>query len=629
VPHSCITWTVLLVLGLECAVGQSVADFLDGGVLQEVRLTMNPADWQSLHEKYLDKKTNYKCDFQWRGVEVKNVGIHTRGTGSLNPIKPGLGIEFAQYDPSQTFLGLPSVILRNFSQDASAMHETLSMRMFERMGLPFQRTAHVRLIVNGTYAGLFELAEPIDSRYLITRFGEDTGFLYEAKGGQSFHFQYLGDSPSAYVPALFDPKTHTSNPEGQVIADMVRAINLATDSEFVTAVGKYLDIGTYVAHVAVEVFMGEADGILSDSGMTNFYLYRRTADNRFFFLPWDKEMTFVNPQRPIFQGTNDDVLLRRALQVPEFRARYLDTLHLTAEAAGGPDGWLVQELDREYALIRDSLFSDPSRVCAVNDTFAPCPEATVRATVDYTLGFARERAAFVNESIVAAGWRQDPRVPDLHPSAAKNAASSVPVFAMGEMAYIAVDLSVSHIEQAPGWPLPRVLSGTTVTIGSIQAPIISVSPSGVWIQIPSELPCGPTSVVVSDPAGASHSLAVEVRPASPGVFAVTSANGTLIDASTPAHGGEVVVAWVTGLGRAIDGDQSGQPAPFGQLMPMKNSVSATLGGVPADVLWAGLAPGFAALQQVIVRLPSVTGSEAILIFSVLGEPGGGFPLAIQ
>jgi uncharacterized protein (TIGR03437 family) len=103
----------------------------------------------------------------------------------------------------------------------------------------------------------------------------------------------------------------------------------------------------------------------------------------------------------------------------------------------------------------------------------------------------------------------------------------------------------------------------------------------------------------------------------------------VIDTSDPAYGGEVVVAWVTGLGRAIGGDQSGLPAPADQLMPMKNGVGATLGGSPAGVLWAGLAPGFAALQQVIVRLPSVPGSEAILIFSVLGEPGGGFPIATQ
>jgi uncharacterized protein (TIGR03437 family) len=606
-----------------------VADFLDGSVLQEIQLKMNAADWQSLHDKYLDKKTNYKCDFLWRGIEVKNVGIHTRGTGSLNPIKPGLGIEFAQYDPTQTFLGLPSVILRNFSQDPSAMHETLSMRMFERMGLPFQRTAHVRLIVNGTYAGLFELAEPIDSRYLMTRFGEDTGFLYEAKGGQSFHFQYLGDSPSAYVPTLFDPKTHTGNPEGQVIADMVRTINLATDAEFVPAVGKYLDIGAYVAHVAVEIFMGEADGILSDSGMTNFYLYRRTADSHFFFLPWDKEMTFVTPKWPVFQGTNDDVLLRRALQVPEFRTRYLDTLHLAAEAAGGPEGWLITELKREYALIRESLFSDPSRVCAVNNQFAACTEDMVRAAVDYTSGFALERAEFVNDSIAAAGWRQDSRTPGLHPGAAKNAASAMPVFALGEMASIAVELPVNRIEQAHDWPLPRVLSGVTVTVGTIQAPIISVSPSAVWIQIPSELPCGPTSVVVSDLVGQSHSLAIELRPASPGIFAVVHANGMVIDSSSPANGGEVIVAWVTGLGRAIDGDESGRPAPIDRLIAMQNSVSATLGGTPVDVLWAGLAPGFAALQQVVVRLPPVPVGKPVLIFGVLGEPGGGFAVPVQ
>jgi len=620
-------FAVFLALAAGCS-GQTVADVFDETTLQEIRLTMSPTDWQTLHDKYLDKKAVYKCDFAWRGIEVKNVGIHTRGTGSLNPIKPGLGIEFAQYDKAQTFVGLPSLILRNFSEDASTLHETVTMRMFERMGFPFQRTAHIRLVVNGTYAGMFELAEPIDSRYLMTRFGEDTGYLYEAKGGQSYHFQYLGDSGDAYVPSIFDPKTHSSDPQGQVIAEMVRTINISTDAEFATAVGKYMDIGAYVAHVAVEMFMGEVDGILSDSGMTNFYLYRRTVDNHWFFLPWDKEMTFTLSKWPIWQGTNDNVLLRRALQIPEFRTRYLDTLHQAAEVAGGPDGWLNQEFDREYVLIRQSALQDPSRVCMVNLSYASCSESTFQASVDYSRGFARERAAFVNESIAAAGWRQDTLVPDMHAGDAMNAASGLPVLAPGEMVFIRTPLPLHDIAQAQTWPLPTVLAGVSITIGGLAAPLIIVSASGAWIQTPSELPLGPTSIIVSDAAGASHTTAVELRPAAPGVFAVAHANGTVVDKESPAVAGELVVVWATGLGHAKSDERSGVAAPLDRLVEMQNAVTATVGGQAAEVLWAGLAPGFAAMQEIVVRLPAVlTSGSPLLALTMFGEPGSGYALS--
>ena len=60
-------------------------DFFDDGSLQDIRLTMNAADWQKLHDNYTDKKTNYKADLVWRGLTVASVGVHTRGTGSLKP----------------------------------------------------------------------------------------------------------------------------------------------------------------------------------------------------------------------------------------------------------------------------------------------------------------------------------------------------------------------------------------------------------------------------------------------------------------------------------------------------------------------------------------------------------------
>jgi uncharacterized protein (TIGR03437 family) len=620
-------FSVLLALAASCP-GQSAADLFDGSVLQEIRLTMAPADWQTLHDKYLDKKAVYKCEFAWRGFEVKNVGLHTRGTGSLNPIKPGLGIEFAQYDSTQRFLGFSSLILRNFSQDPSTLHETLTMRMFERLGLPFQRTVHARMLVNGSYVGLYEMVEPIDDRYLVTRFGEDTGYLYEAKGGQNFHWQYLGDSPSAYVSALFDPKTHTNDPQGQVIADMVRTINLSTDAEFVAAVSRYMDIGAYVAHVAVEIFMGEADGILSDSGMANFYLYRRTADDHWFLLPWDKEMTFVRATWPIFEGTNDDVLLRRALLVPEFRGRYLDTLHQAAEAAGGPGGWLSQEFERKYEQVREAVLQDPNRVCDVDGMFAACPQAAFQVSIDYSRAFVQERPAFVTDAIVTAGWRQ--QALNLRAGAVTNGASGVTVLAPGELAFVSVQLPLSGVVGASAWPLPRELGGVSVSIGGTMAPMVTAAATGAWIQTPSELPMGPTSAKVVGTAGASQTIAVELRPAAPGVFAVTHADGSVVDASSSARAGELVVVWATGLGHAVSDEQSGQSAPMDRLVTMKNAVTATVGGQGAEVLWAGLAPGFAALQQVVVRLPAgLAGGNPQLSLNMFGEPGAGFALPVR
>jgi len=618
----------LLVVSAPCP-GQTIDDFFDGTSLQDIRLTMSDADWQNVHDHYSDKKTYYTCDFEWKGLVVQQAAVHTRGSGSLNPIKPGLGIEFGSRVPGQRFLGLQTLILRNFVEDPSSMHERLTMQTMARMGLPYLRTVHTRLFVNGNYVGLYQASEPIDTRFLMTRFGEDTGYLYEGQGGGGFHFQYLGEDPRLYVTALFDPKNHKDDPRTQVLIDMIRTANQASDGDFVQAMSKYMDLGVFVAYVAAEVFLVETDGILSDSGMANFYFYRRASDDHWFFIPWDKEMTLGPSDWPIWRYTQDNVLLRRALQVPELRQRYLDTLHLAAGVAGGPNGWLAREIEREYSQIRQAMLDDPSRVCIAGGAQTKCPAEMFETAIQFLRDFARERADFVNKSLRDAGWTQAAGAPNLSAGAAANAASGIAFLSPGEQVAVQMNLPLSARTTASGWPLPEELSGVSVLVSGVKAPLIAVSPAGALLQTPSQLPCGPSSLAVTVGGVASATIPVELRPANPGIFVAAHADGSVVNTASPAAKEEIVVLWVTGLGAAWSDDASGLPAPS-RLVPMKNPVTALVDGVPAVVQWAGLAPGFAALQVVILRPPDeLTGGEAMVTLSMFGESGAGYALAVR
>jgi uncharacterized protein (TIGR03437 family) len=83
--------------------------------------------------------------------------------------------------------------------------------------------------------------------------------------------------------------------------------------------------------------------------------------------------------------------------------------------------------------------------------------------------------------------------------------------------------------------------------------------------------------------------------------------------ATPVRPGDILQIWVTGLGRATaDGSGSGQILPNGTVAPGDGSVlykvvapvRVTLGGVAAEVLYAGIAPTFSGLYQVNVRVPA-------------------------
>src|SRR5580765_6347540 len=149
--------------------------FFDDSVVHDIRLSINSRDWQALKANPLEN-TYYPADFRWRDQVVRNIGIRSRGTGSRSGVKPGLRVDFDRYSTEQKFLGrLKSFVLRNNTQDASGMHERISMLFFRRMGAPAPREAHTRLFVNNAYAGLYTIVESVDKDFLRSVDGEDGG----------------------------------------------------------------------------------------------------------------------------------------------------------------------------------------------------------------------------------------------------------------------------------------------------------------------------------------------------------------------------------------------------------------------------------------------------------------------
>ena len=124
-------------------------------------------------------------------------------------------------------------------------------------------------------------------------------------------------------------------------------------------------------------------------------------------IPWDKSESFKGGVAASIWRNLDDVpaarqnmLMSRAMQVPELRGLFLDTVLQCADAAldneAGPGaGWLEAELRRAYDQIRDAVLEDPLKPFS-NDAF----EADFERLVE----FARERSAIVRTEV-----RRSPR----------------------------------------------------------------------------------------------------------------------------------------------------------------------------------------------------------------------------
>jgi len=408
------TWLLLAaVLLAQPARAQSMEEFFDDSVVQEIRLTLNSKDWAALKQNYKEN-IYYAATLTWRGETVRNVGIRSRGLGSRSPTKPGLRVDIDRYAADQTFVGLKSFVLDNLTQDPSMLRERLTMAFFRRMGLPAPRETHARLFVNDTFAGLYAVVETIDKGFLGRSFGADThggtendGYLFEYDYVREFRFEYPGSSLDEYK--IFAPKTHENDADSKLwgpIENMTQAINETPDAIFDREVSSFLDLGKVATHLALENFVAEDDGILGYAGMNNFYLYRFEDSDRSQFLAWDKDNTFHAVDFDIMSRIGDNVLSRRTLAIGTYKNTYLNTLLDAAASAmeadpeaattdedgnkvSGP-GWLEREVRRQYAQIRS---------LARTDTVKPFSNDEFEASIEGLLTFARERAAFVRDRV--------------------------------------------------------------------------------------------------------------------------------------------------------------------------------------------------------------------------------------
>jgi spore coat protein CotH len=386
------------------------APFFDDTVLHDLKLWINSRDWETLKSNFLSN-AYYPADLQWNAETVRNVGIRSRGNGSRSGFKPGLRVDIDRYSSTQKFLELKSFVLRNNTQDPSQMHEWLSMLFFRRMGLPASREAFARLFVNNQYVGLYTIVESVDKSFLTREFGEDGGYLYDYEypaDAAPFYFEDRGSDAAAYVPLPFKPETHENNARPEVIANMVQAIN-SSGANFRAAVAEFIDLAQFIRHVAAEVFLAEQDGVLGEWGMNNFFMYRPEFSNQFRLIVWDKSQAFVMGQAYSIWHNITDVpeasrnrLMSRALESPDLRSLYLDTLleagSLASEVPidslpGDTRGWLERELDRGNALIGPAVLTDTLKPYT-NDEFV--------AAVESLRLFARERTTFVSADVAAS-----------------------------------------------------------------------------------------------------------------------------------------------------------------------------------------------------------------------------------
>jgi uncharacterized protein (TIGR03437 family) len=172
--------------------------------------------------------------------------------------------------------------------------------------------------------------------------------------------------------------------------------------------------------------------------------------------------------------------------------------------------------------------------------------------------------------------------------------------------------------------LPTTLLGTGVRllINRSLAFLYFVSPSQVNFLVPSTLAPGPVDIELSVDGRYGEAVRVQLAEFSPAIFPLdpetalaTRADGSVVSYERPAHPGEVVILYATGLGATRPRLPAGQiPTGIAWLEKLAD-FRITLNGETLDrlnLLYAGAAPGFAGLYQLNFRLPDNTPRNPVL-----------------
>ena len=160
-------------------------------------------------------------------------------------------------------------------------------------------------------------------------------------------------------------------------------------------------------------------------------------------------------------------------------------------------------------------------------------------------------------------------------------------------------------------PYPALLGGVNATVNGKSAPIYYVSPTQITLIVPYSVTGTTATFIVTSNDAPSNAVDVPLAATAPGIFSTTQnglgdgaiqhANFTNVNVDSPALPGEIVVAYLVGMGAVNPTVVEGVAAPAATV----NALTAvTIGGLPAVISYNGLTPQLASLYQLNIKVPA-------------------------
>ena len=225
-------------------------------------------------------------------------------------------------------------------------------------------------------------------------------------------------------------------------------------------------------------------------------------------------------------------------------------------------------------------------------------------------------------------------VPYVAPSGVGNGAGSTPQagVAPGSLVSVFGGNLAPEVGVASGSPLPQTLGGVIVRLNGRLLPLMFASPSQINLQLPSDVPVGSATLVVSAPGQADVTADFQVVRDAPGVFQqvvdgqsyalVFHQDGTQVTVAKPAAPDELLSVYGTGFGPTTPARPDGFAVPASPVYALQDAATVQVGDASVAAQDGFAVAGSVGLDVVRFRLPkdAPTGTNAPLSVTINGQP---------
>ena len=386
-----------------------------------VRLTFSqPHYWDTLVARYEaahdvksqdieDNAEPLMANVEIDGQKLDSIGVKLKSnlSYSIPSNKKPMKLYFNGFVKGRKMDGLLRLNLSNEFPDPSMLRNTVAYTILREAGVRAPRTAFAKVYVNNKYKGLYVMIEQVDKSFFTRHFKYNTGELIKGLAGYLYWFP----NDTISFKRNYEIKRSNSPEAWSRLTEFARKLNTTTAENFHDSLKSIFDFDSYIKVFAADIIFNNWDSYFYGQ---NYYIYRDSAEGKYFYLPWDYNVSLNNDDVSgsaytiLPGGANDDIfqlpLPSKVVNNEVLKKKYLQELYRINQFMS------IDSLDKfirkMHNLITPALKSDTGRGMSMTQYERSLNFRVETPEFDFEglLTFIRYRHDQINKMLKEAGF---------------------------------------------------------------------------------------------------------------------------------------------------------------------------------------------------------------------------------